>query len=250
MKRKPIRWLISFFIISIPIFFTFAHAQADSARRYSRYLPTGIRIGYDAGKKIWSIYHQGNIDEFNMHINFHKHIAGFRWGRESMPYHAFRYTFFTTGQYWKIGYSYNFYDNWPGMRNEITVGLRYGAARFDYRLTSLTRIPLSPLFSTDTVPLNRTYRGLKARWLETVALVRAEIWKGLFLEIHAEGKVFLNGTPPENFGLIYIPGFYTTNISGFGFGLGYGISYFFDLKRKKESRLNILPYSPEENKSK
>ncbi|NPA43236.1 MAG: hypothetical protein GXO27_04310 [Chlorobi bacterium] len=229
------RFIINLFIIIIPLI---TGAQADTlARKFPRISVTGIRVGYDIGKKAWSLYKEGNIDEINVYVNFGNHILGIRGGREDMPVRFPLYGFHTTGTYFKAEYAYNFYENWPGMRNEITVGVRYGTARFDYRLDYLIRLPVSPLYSPDTLYPGTRWNGLRARWLEASASVKAEIYKGFFLELHVSGKYFLGGTRPENFGLVYIPGFYITNISRFGFGLGYGISYFFDFRRFSSSRL-------------
>ncbi len=202
------------------------HAQSDSVsvQKEKKY---GLRIGYDIGKKIWSRYKGGNIDEFNLHFSYKNHIIGVIAGKEDMIYDSERYNFSTNGTYFKLEYAYNFYENWEGTENEITLGIRYGHASFDYVLHKFQRIPASTVLPAVYEYPEKTYSGLHAHWLEVVSSIRAEIFHGLYLELHVSGKYFIKGTQPENFGMVYVPGFYTTNISHFGFGLGYGISYHF-----------------------
>ncbi len=208
---------------------TLLFAQADSIVSNEKKASLGLRPAYDIGKKIWSRYRGGNIDQIALHLNYNNHIAGIVWGKEQMPFTTDRYDFFTSGSYFKLEYAYNFYENWPGTSNEITLGIRYAHATFDYTLYRFQRIPSVPVFMPADETFSREFKRLDAHWLEITSAVRAEIFRGLYLELHISGKYYLNGKRPQNFGLIYIPGFHTTNVSKFGFGLGYGISYYLRL---------------------
>jgi len=215
------------YIISILGLLTFFTGNAQKKDSLPPALRPGVRLGYDVGKKLWALSKKGNVDEFQLTFNYRNHRLSVIYGKENMPYVHPRYVFRAQGNYFKAGYAYNFYDNWGDMRNDITLGVHLARASFGYMLQSAVRIPLSPVFSPEEIILNKSYTGLHATWIEAVSSVRAEIFKGLFLELHVSGKYYLSGTPPENFGLVYIPGFYTTNISRFGFGMGYRVSYLF-----------------------
>jgi hypothetical protein len=226
------KYIIRIFLFIFPLILSARIPQAEDSitvKKNSRHLLDGVRISYDLGKRLWASYKNGRIDQVSFFLSRGKHIAGFYYGNEQMPYVSPRYVFSVTGNYFKLEYAYNFFDNWPGMRNEIDLGIRYGQARFDYFLTSYELTPAFPGYTAVHVQTAREYNRLKASWIEASVNVRAEIFKGFFLDLSVSGKYFLNGSKPDNFSLIYIPGFYTTNISRFGFGLGYGISYYLDL---------------------
>ena len=212
------------YIISIVLtgIFWSVSAQWDSLPPAER---PGIRLAYDIGKKAWSVYRGGNIDDIRLTLQYRDHRLDMTFGRENMPYEHEWYRLQADGYYWKAGYAYNFFENWGDMRNDVTLGMAVAKARFDYRLLSYTRLPLTPVFDPVTVETDEYYPGLSAFWLEVTSAVRAELWKGLFLELHVSGKYMLRGSGDDRVGLVYVPGFYTTNISRFGFGLGYKISY-------------------------
>ncbi len=199
-------------------------AQQDTISPVKKSRPYAIRIGYDIGKKIWSGINRGNIDEIHLQFSRRKNIIGFYAGTERMPYVHPEYQFVTKGRYIKIEYAYNFYENWGDMHNAITLGFRYGRAFFDYHITSVSTAPQA-FWPQRVMDTDIRYNNLNAHWLETTASVKTEIFHGFFLELYVSGKYFLNGSHPANFDILYIPGFYRTNISRFGFGLGYGISY-------------------------
>lgn len=184
-----------------------------------------LRIGYDAGKKIYAKLNGGNMDAAYLNLGYRNHILELFGGREQMPYVHPSYTFVTTGTYYKIGYAYNFYENWAGMHNEITLGLRYGNARFSYDLQRVAYDAPSPGMPAYVWTGHRQYTGLHAGWIEVGATLKAEIFHGFYLDLFLSGKRLLGGARPGNFDLLYVPGFFRTNVSGFGFGLGYGISY-------------------------
>ncbi len=188
-----------------------------------------IGAGYDIGKKMWSRFQHGNIDEIHLNFSRDNHSLSIFYGVENMPYATNRYRFQSTGRYFKIEYAYNFFENWGNMHNEINVGLRYAKSHFDYHIIEIQIInPRNPSEELTYYP-RITLPNLHAQWLELTANIKVEILPRLYVELYISGKRFLSGTKPENFDLIYIPGFYQTNISGFGFGLGYGIAYHFGL---------------------
>jgi len=208
--------------------------QIRKGTNHNRNLPSGlkhiyVRIGYDIGQKIYARINNGNIDAAYFHLAYKNHILEFTGGKVLMPYHHSFYAFVTAGNFNNIGYAYNFYENWGKMRNEITLGFRYGTANFSYDIQQIY-IPSSLPEMPDYHWVGHRYiHRLHANWVEVEASIKAEIYRGLFLDLFIMGKRMIGSTKPENFDILYVPGFNRTNISKFGFGLGYGISYRFGL---------------------
>ncbi len=216
------------YIISPLLFFAghFLLAQTPDTLPVKRH-HYKIGLGYDIGKKIWSQTLNGNIDQIHLNFNRDNHSLTLYLGRENMPYVTNRYDFITAGQYFKLEYAYNFFENWGDMQNEINIGIRYAQSFFNYDLRQIQIINPRDPSSEISVNPGLIFNNLQARWIELTANTKVEIFPRFYVELFISGKRFLSGTQPANFDLIYIPGFYQTNISGFGFGLGYGIAYRF-----------------------
>ncbi len=186
-----------------------------------------IQPGYDIGKKIFSLTQKGNIDEINLTAGYKKYRLEVIYGLENRPLDFKKYTLDESGSYLKVGLGYNFYENWPGTDNEITLGFRYGQSRYNYTVKKALIYPPDPREDPMWWDINRSYANLTARWVEVVSAVKTEIFKHFYLELRIAGKYMIRQSNPENFESVYVPGFFKTNISGFGFGMGYGISYKF-----------------------
>ena len=201
-------------------------ASSRPASRFHRHA-FYLRTGYDVGKKIWSRYRQGNIDHLYLLAGYGNHMLEWTGGKEIMPYRHPTFSMMASGYYWKVGYHYNFYDNWGDMHNEITLGVRYGHANFSYELRDI-RIDYPPPYEgTYLNPGPLYFPHLRAWWLELATAVRAELFHHFYLDLMIAGKWMPRIPQAANMTAVYVPGFYQTNISHFGFGLGYGISYRF-----------------------
>ncbi len=222
-------WRTYVFIINLLLTVSaFAQPQDTTGRNtgFSSWIKeTHLRLGYDLGKKIYSKLNGGNMDAAYLNLGYRNHILELFAGKEQMPFVHPSYTFVTTGTYYKIGYAYNFYENWGNMHNEITLGLRYGNAGFSYDLQRIAYDAPTPEMPAYVWTGHRSYSGLHAGWIEVGATLKAEIFHGVYLDLFLSGKRLLGGSKPDGFDLLYVPGFFRTNVSGFGFGIGYGISY-------------------------
>ncbi|NPA46727.1 MAG: hypothetical protein GXO24_05875 [Chlorobi bacterium] len=187
-----------------------------------------LRLGYDIGKKIWSHYRHGNIDQAYLNLGYGNHIFELTAGTETMPYTHPTFSLVSEGRYWKAGYHYNFYDNWGDMHNEITLGIRYARAAFDYRLDQI-HIDYPAPYDHWSYTRNGSVRfdRLHAWWLELTTAVRAELFHNLYLDLYVSGKWMPRTPQAGDMTAVYVPGFYRTNVSHFGFGLGYALSYRF-----------------------
>jgi hypothetical protein len=139
----------------------------------------------------------------------------------------------TKGSYAKLGFDYDFYNNWAGMNNSIMAGLRYGFSTFDQELNSFGIYTGDPTFPGTIIEETTNYDGLTAHWIEFVFSVKTEIVNNLFLSISLQLKNKVSEDIPENFDNLYIPGFNRTNdFSDFGAGFSYGISYLIPIYKK------------------
>lgn len=130
------------------------------------------------------------------------------------------------GSYIKAGANLNVYENWFGMNNLIYIGGRVAFSSFSQELNSFTIATTSPLFGDDTRFESREFNGLNTTWLEFQLGLQTELFSNLYLGVNVQLKRSLSRTQPENFELIFIPGFgETTDGSQFGAGFGYTLSY-------------------------
>jgi len=189
--------------------------------------PVKIRFGFDIGKYLWA-YLDGNSSlDFAIDANFYKNyyvIAEF--GTEEHFSENSLLTYTTNGNYFKLGVDYNLYKNWLDMDNEISVGFRYGYATYDYNLTKYTINQPDAIFTPTPIDTDQTFSNLSAHWIDLTTKIQAEIIANIYLGYTVSLKYLLTATQPENFGTLYIPGFFTKNAYGnIGFGMQYFISY-------------------------
>src|SRR5699024_4841979 len=97
----------------------------------------------------------------------------------------------------------------------------------------------SDLYNTDKIlpteirEVNETFDNLNLHWIEFQFGVKAELFKNLFLGLHVEVKASISETQPDNFGILYAPGFNRTyDNSSFGVGYGYSLTYLIPIFKK------------------
>ncbi len=204
----------------------------DTVPRIEKY---GIRIGVDLSKPLRTLIENG-YSGFEVMGDFRvskKFYAAVEIGNEKKEYNEPYISSNTSGGYAKIGFDYNAYENWLGMENAITLGLRYGFSTFKQELLSYRIYTDNPAFPTQTIFEPQEYSGLTAQWAELIIGVKAEILNNLYLSINLQLKRKISETQPENFANLYIPGFNKTNdYSEFGVGYGYSISYLIPIFKK------------------
>ncbi len=197
----------------------------------------GLRVGIDLAKPLRSVLEDGYsgfeiIGDFRVTKKFY---AALELGTEKKDWIEPYVTAKTSGSYAKIGFDYNAYENWLGMENAITLGLRYGFSTFEQELLSYRIYTDNPAFPTQTINTPEMYSGLSAHWAEFIISIKTEIANNLYLSINAQLKRKVSEKEPENFANLYIPGFNRTyDYSKFGVGYGYSISYLIPLFKKTE----------------
>jgi hypothetical protein len=210
---------------------------ADSMPKIEKF---GLRLGIDLAKPLRSVIEDG-YSGFELMGDFRvtkKFYAAVELGNEKKDWTEPYISSKTSGNYAKIGFDYNAYENWLNMENAITLGLRYGFSTFKQERTSYRIYTDNPAFPTQTIYDPQEFKGLTAHWAEFIFSIKTEILNNLYLSVNVQLKRKIAEVAPENFANLYIPGFNRTyDFSEFGVGYGYSVSYLIPLFKKSAPTL-------------
>ena len=148
--------------------------------------------------------------------------------------------FTTNGNYFKVGFDYNIFENLEGMNNHITIGARIGSSRHNQTLNSYTILDRSRYWTNSDLPITNGFAtgersDLNALWFEVVLNFKVQILKNIYTGISLRLNRLINDKIPSNFDNIYIPGFNKkTQDNVFGAGFNYTLTYNFSLLSKKK----------------
>lgn len=197
----------------------------------------GLRVGVDLAKPLRTLIDDG-YSGFEVMGDFRvtkKFYAALELGNETKDWVEPYVSSKTNGSYAKIGFDYNAYENWLGMENAITLGLRYGFSTFKQELLSYRIYTDNPAFPTQTIYESQEFSGLTAHWAELIIGIKTEILSNLYLSLNVQLKRKISEDEPQNFSNLYIPGFNRTyDYSEFGVGYGYTLSYLIPIFKKTE----------------
>lgn len=195
--------------------------------------PYGIRLGIDISKPILA---SGNdsysgfeiVGDYRVSDKFY--IAG-EFGYEEKT-SVEDYTNSTAkGNYIRLGFNYNAYENWLDMNNEIFTGYRYGFSLFDQTLNNYTPNVNTSYFPATAITTPTT-ANLNAHWSEFMVGLKVETLNNLFVSFSVSYKILMSAKEPEDFKTLYSPGFNRIFESGTGFGFNYTISYLIPFTKK------------------
>ena len=147
--------------------------------------------------------------------------------------------FTTNGNYFKVGFDYNMFENLEGMNNHITLGARIGSSRHDQTLNSYTILDRTRYWTNSDLPITNGFAtgerpDLNAFWFEVVLNFKVQILKNIYTGISLRLNRLISDKIPSNFDNIYIPGFNKkTQDNVFGAGFNYTLTYNFSLLSKK-----------------
>ena len=210
---------------------TLIASKTDSITYKTNY---GLRIGIDISKPILAQFsgtYSGLEIVGDYRIKKNLYLAAEVGYEEETT--AEDYTNSTSkGNYIRVGFNYNAYQNWLDMNNEIFIGYRYGFSLFEQTLNSYTPNVNSSYFpaNTNTTPL--TTSDLNAHWSEFVFGLKVETFKNFFITFSGSYKVMMSVKEPENFKTLYSPGFNRIFETGTGFGFNYTLTYLIPFKKK------------------
>ena len=148
--------------------------------------------------------------------------------------------FTTNGNYFKVGFDYNMFENLEGMNNHITLGARIGSSRHNQTLNSYTILDRTRYWSNSDLPVTNGFAtgersDLNALWFEVVLNFKVQILKNIYTGISLRLNRLISDKIPSNFDNIYIPGFNKkTQDNVFGAGFNYTLTYNFSLLSKKK----------------
>ena len=196
----------------------------------------GLRVGIDLFKLSRSFYedkYQGLEVVGDYRISKKYYLAG-ELGNENKTVDDDQLNFTTKGTYFRVGFDYNFYENWLDMENKVYIGMRYGVSTFSQRLNSYKLYNANPYFEdTPTIFPNETFNGLSAQWLEVVVGVNAKVFNNFYMGFSFRMNNLITNKKPNTFDNLYIPGFNRTYNGNFGAGFNYNVSYFIPIYKKK-----------------
>jgi hypothetical protein len=136
------------------------------------------------------------------------------------------------GNYIRLGFNYNDYDNWLDMNNEVFTGVRYGLGTFDQTLNNYTPNVNTLYFPSEVINTPSIESGLTAHWTEFIVGIKVETFQNVFVSTSISYKILLAVKDPENFKTLYAPGFNRIFESSTGFGFNYSISYLIPFAKK------------------
>jgi len=231
------------FTISLLVFFDFASGFAqeteiekteieqDSIIYKTAY---GLRLGIDVSKPIKAAFE----DSYNSGLEI---VADYRiskrffiateLGFEEQTSNEYYSNSSSKGNYIRLGFNYNAYENWLDMNNEIFVGYRYGFSMFEQTLNSFTPNVSNTYFPGNTTSPNTT-ADLNAHWSELMVGLKVETLKNIFVGFSVSYKVLMSAKEPDNFKTLFAPGFNRIFESRTGFGFNYTISYTIPFAKK------------------
>lgn len=176
----------------------------DSVR--NRYMPTGVRIGYDVISPIkttaqdnfegWEIQGDVDFDRYYLAVDYGS------WGRNLASDST---SYASTGRYWRIGVDVNFLTKDPD-RNVFFLGARYGRSVFTESMHVVRYDPVWGAFD-DTFHQS----DVNASWVELATGLKVKIWKFLWLGYTARFKFALSPAGSPEMLAYNVPGFGNTD---------------------------------------
>ena len=194
----------------------------------------GLRVGVDLFKLTRSFYEKEytGLELVGDYRLTRRYYLAAEIGNENKTVDDDQLNFTTKGTYLKAGFDYNSYENWLGMENIISIGLRYGVSSFSQTLNSYQIYNPNPYFGEATVIYptdNNKFDGLSAQWIEVAVGMKAEVFNNVFVGFSFRLNRLMSQKLPDNFDNLYIPGFNRTYNGSFGVGFNYTVSYFIPL---------------------
>lgn len=226
---------ILIFIISswFSVVQSYSQQKTDTIKKQELY---GIRLGIDVSKPIITFFDKQNkgiemVGDIRILNNYY---LATEIGNTTKTTNEDYINFTTKGSYIKVGFNYNAYKNWIGMRNEIYVGLRYGISFFSQTLNNYTPNTNGTYFNSVPIEAGTKFTGLNAQWYALVFGMKVETFKNLYLGTSVSFNKMISTKEPENFKNLYVPGFNRVFLNNTGASFNYSLSYLIPIIKKKK----------------
>lgn len=197
----------------------------------------GLRVGIDIARIIRSVVNENYEGlELQADYRFYRNFyAALELGNESLLRDEQNINAKGSGSYFRLGFDYNSYKNWTGMQNIISMGMRYGFATFDQTLNSYNVFTGSDFFPNPVRDEKIETKDLTANWIELVFGIKAELFANIYLGASVSLRRLSKEDSPDLYDNVFIPGFGRTNdISRYGVGYSYSISYWIPFAKKRK----------------
>lgn len=207
--------------------------RLEDGSLYRYPLLNGLIVGVDLYQPVSTLFGRENANlQLSLEVDFHNRFfpiweTGLGWADNTPEDGNFTYKVSPTF-YNRLGMLYNFTYNSTAPGN-IYIGLLYGFSVFSYDVTDIN-IP-SGYWQTD-YRASITDQHSRAQWLEPLAGVRVNLYKGLKMGFTVRYKILLTAKNNPTTRPWIIPGM--GKRSG-GFDFSYSIYYEIPIKTKKKT---------------
>ena len=197
-----------------------------------------LRLGVDLFKPIKSSSEGDNLNYEivgDLQVTENLYLAG-EYGSIDRVIEDENINFNSSGNFLRIGFNYNMFNNWVGMDNSIYLGLRYATSNFSNSILDYTVRNQDSYFSNlvDSEYQTNEYSNLSGNWIEIVAGLKVETFNNVYLGFSLRLNKLLSNSKPDNFDTLFIPGFNkVTDDNTFGSGFNYTLTYSIPLRKKK-----------------
>ena len=244
MKKKQIYiFIFSLFTINFIVGQEITNEEIDSIKPKKGFINIDkLSIGVDLYKPIYSSINNDDlsyelITSLRIFENFS--IAS-EIGSLDKYIEDENVNFISTGEYIKVGFNYNLFNNWTGMDNSIYLGMRFATSSFDNKIENyIIRNP--DAYWSNNVESNFetiNHSNQNANWIEFLVGIEVETIKNIYLGLNLRLNRLFNNSSPINFSNLYIPGFNkVTDDNSWGSGFNYTLTYSIPLKLNKKASI-------------
>ena len=227
----------SLYIISLFLFLSIfkLKAQENKDSLVKPKTVQALRLGIDLSKPTIALFKKKyTAYEFVADYRIKKdlYIAG-EYGAETRTFDEVSYTYTSKGQFYKIGFDYNIYDNLIGMDNLIYVGMRYGHSAFSQELENYSTVTHGNYWPVNTNNTPIKYSNLNASWISALIGLKAEIFPHTFLGASFQINRLISQKAPDNFKNLFAQGYNRIGLNDLSVGFNYTLSYQIPFRLKK-----------------
>jgi len=195
--------------------------------------PLALRFGidlYNLGRSKLADDYNGFETVVDLRVGENFYLAG-EVGQVETTKQIENVNFTSSGSYFKLGFDFNMFENWEGMDNQVTIGLRLASSRHELVLNSYSILDRTRFWPSSDFPITNGYAtglrpDLNAQWFEVVVGFKVQLIKNAYMGMSFRLNRLLNDKLPENFDNVYIPGFNKkTEDNKFGASFNYSLTY-------------------------
>ncbi len=232
-SHTMLKYIINIFILLI---FSVGFSQKDSLLTDTLKIKKkyGIRLGIDLSKQIRMVTEDYSGLSLYGDIRIKERIfIVVELGNDNKKINNENINSNFKGNYIKAGFNYNFYNNPPGLENEIYFGVRFATSKFKSEVYNYLIYDLDKYWENGRIEDYTEYNNLSANWIELILGFNAKISKNIFMGTSLRLNRMINQKKPENFGNLFIPGFnIVTEDNKFGTGITYTLTYRIPIVKK------------------